>query len=353
MTHKVLAVRTTGTLALVMTLALCAATIGIADAADDGFILSTRGFVLDGVGVLLVAELELDPLERGTASYQLDEDEDQPIVSERLSVSWSVSSAAASDGVVFPIVPLQSVYGIEGYGRVLSMSFSQDENLLSRSASDTYFDGWSVTVSENPIALSVISTLPSGFEFNVSRPVDVVAATPSDVASYLRLLMIEIQRGEEWVDTQIVADGVFTAHGVAYIDLLLPGLDALLPTLYQINPVPIDRPSSTNPGDPGITEPATTGVDAGDAIERSFVALGSLTGLPAGTARAVPIIVFALAAAFGTVRITGSSIAAMPVVVLVLLAGGIMGFIPLWVLAALGIVSVIVIAFLLFLRRAS
>ena len=164
--------------------------------------------------------------------------------------------------------------------------------------------------------------------------------SPAEAAVSRILESVDARQG-----TRLVADGYVTPLGDDYLEAYVSGIRFLLPGIYygvgQTLSVPLSDASESAEAQP----------IGGTIITQGFESAESLTGVPPSMVGAMIFGGLALAAAVLAGRLAPVPGPGIVAAVLVLLAGAVMGWVPMWIVIAMALTAGFVIVWLMFLKK--
>ena len=205
-----------------------------------------------------------------------------------------------------------------------------------------------IGISDPLNLVTLASSTPSVSETRGIRSGDSV------ISSKARNILKSVQHGGSWTAADITllsTDNILTHSGEAYMSNNAPYMRFIAPNLYEAS---LDYPPFhfEDRGGKGAQEEVDASL-TGTSFQNSFRGLALWTGVPEKTVSSIVVILCGVGAAYYAMRLAQSALAVIPVFVIVLAGGVMMSWVPMALIASMGAVGAIILAFLLFIKRAS
>ena len=243
--------------------------------------------------------------------------------------------------------------GYEGYGAGMLMGrcvcfdpewiatatagFSEPQTIVAANSP------WDHTVGYNPGRLSAAEP-----NRNTQQGVPIFLVNGLAIPATQHLTSI-LERVDTDIGSQMVQDGTLTSQGSDYVESYVPGARYLFPSLFPLTETPVlIRPAGEFEG---VAIPLQDGGTPTAPLALGIRGLAELTQMPRDSAPSIMVSIIALGAGIAAFRLTHSTAMVVIAGVLALLAGTVIGWVPIWVTGMIGVVSVLLVAWLLFLRK--
>ena len=155
-----------------------------------------------------------------------------------------------------------------------------------------------------------------------------------------------------WGDTVSLLDasGGLTPSGAAYIGAAIPYAEDVLPSLYThtVRPVEIERRDG---GEAYAEDLLDQGGEGDTAWNTQFDAMASWTGQSATMITTLITLALAVACAVFFSKLAGSGLVTLPIITIALLGGAMIGWVYIQLVALMGFVGLVVLAWILVLKR--
>ena len=216
-------------------------------------------------------------------------------------------------------------------------AFSEPQTVVSASGL------WIHTVAYNPGRLSHAE--PNRIT-NQGIPLFLVSGLTAPAAQHLTSILTQVDSD---MGSQMVQDGTLTSQGADYVESYVPGARYLFPSLFPLSETPVLLKPA---GDfEGVHIPLEDGGTSTAPLALGIRGFAELTQMPARSAPSIMVAIIALGAGIAAFRLTQSATTVVIAGVLALLAGTVLGWVPIWVTGMIGVVSILIVAWLLFLRK--
>ena len=243
--------------------------------------------------------------------------------------------------------------GYEGYGAGLLMGrcLCFDETWIASTTAAfvepqtivTASQPWTHTVAYNPGHLSTVEPNRNTLQ---GVPIFLSGGIILPAAQHLTKILEQVDSN---VGSQMVQDETLTTQGTDYVESYVPGARYLFPHLFPLAETPVViRPAGDHQA---VVIPLQDGGTSTAPIAMGIQGLAGLTGIPQDSVPSFMMVALALGAGILAFQFTQSTAVVVLSGVVVLLAGTMIGFVPIWVTGMIGVVSVLLIAWLLFLRK--
>ena len=195
------------------------------------------------------------------------------------------------------------------------------------------------------------------------NPITLAYATPalkadlpdfvaSSIEQDTRNMLKSVQSGTAWTTDGIElisTDNILTHAGENYLEANGPYIRFISPDLYEAT---LDYPPFrfADRGGEGAQDAVNSSL-TGTNFQQSFRGLQDWTGVPERTISTIVVILFGVGVAYFGMRIAESALVVIPVFVIVLAGGAMLGWVPMQLIAIMGVMSALIVSFLFFLKR--
>ncbi len=176
-----------------------------------------------------------------------------------------------------------------------------------------------------------------------------VAVTNDSLEQEVKQRLLDIGLNPEWQDLPLVntTTGTLTQAGQEYLSMVMPGFHTYLPNLLGSGVAVPRHAEADYDNEAWDTGTLWQDTQLGEAIS----SLQDSTKVPGVMIAGLIVMAICLAVSVWAVRATGSTLVTLPIMGLVVSATALSGLIPIGMPLFLGFASMLVIVFILFLRR--
>ena len=311
-------------------LALLPGVVSAAPHADTFSIVRAYGYgsVLENGDTLLLVQ------------YHIDYNDPSPgIPSETASEAFFVHYNDVSEGEIrrsaAPFVFVRS-----GYGQGLAAVYMDSADTTGFSI--TYQDADEAIIGGNPAVFADPQDLRTLIEWRAT-------SSQATLETDIRLIADSLEERSEWSGVDLIAGQLLQASGESYFEAVVVNLRTMAPAIFSgaiINPDFSERTFTTS------TEAQLQRLFDNSRFEGMWTNLASWLSLPEMMVEFLFAATIAIIVWFFAWKMTGNQGVGLPVVAVVLLGSALLGWVQLQLIAILGFMAILSLAFVLFFKRA-